>query len=370
MSSAKRTPRYVDVIRPFEVTDGGNSAEVIRLRPEPFGRTHPPITKAWPRLKAVPVGRRPWQLLLVPPMPGTAPRTYNIARWQARLALAIASIVVVIAGAGVTAFVVAIRSPDLFATSAEAASLRERLSVVEDSLALARAELEGPDDSLAAGAVAASAEPVAPPSAARRPLARLALPSLRRAPTRSAPSAADDDVAGLAGSSFEGLPVIGSIASRFSRARWHPLLHVIRPHLGVDVAAPRGTKITAPAPGRVTYVGRKFGFGLVIEIEHADGVTTRYAHCGKALVTEGARVLRGMTIATVGSSGLSTGPHLHYEVLVHGHQVDPLRFRMPNVGDNTAAVAAPLVTGGAPAAAAVIVPAPITMPTQAAGVPK
>jgi murein DD-endopeptidase MepM/ murein hydrolase activator NlpD len=153
---------------------------------------------------------------------------------------------------------------------------------------------------------------------------------------------------------IEDLPVIGAIASRFSRARRHPLLHVIRPHLGIDVAARRGTQITAPAPGRVTFVGRKFGFGLVVEIDHGNRVVTRYAHCGTALVSEGTRVQRGMPIATVGTSGLSTGPHLHYEVLVNGRQVDPLRYKILQPATDTVAPTAP---------------APITTPPAAASAP-
>jgi murein DD-endopeptidase MepM/ murein hydrolase activator NlpD len=144
----------------------------------------------------------------------------------------------------------------------------------------------------------------------------------------------------------EGLPVIGMIASTFSRARRHPLLHIVRPHLGVDVAAPSGTRISAPAAGRVTFVGRRFAVGLVVEIDHGKGVTTRYAHCRATLVKEGDMVTPGMAIATVGSSGLSTGPHLHYEVLVRGVPVDPLRYRMSQAGDSATAV------GGAAGSAA------------------
>jgi murein DD-endopeptidase MepM/ murein hydrolase activator NlpD len=166
--------------------------------------------------------------------------------------------------------------------------------------------------------------------------------------------------------------VIGAIASRFSRSRRHPLLKVSRPHLGVDVAARRGTKITAPAPGRVSFVGRKFGFGLVVEIQHSSGVKTRYAHCGSALIAEGARVERGTAIATVGTSGLSTGPHLHYEVLVNGHQVDPLRFRLPQLSDSAAAPAAsalpvPMATPAAPSIPATV-PTPVVMPLPASAV--
>ena len=330
------------------------SADVIRLRPERLGPALPPITEHWPRARAVPIERRPWQLLLVPPTPGAPTRGFNVARWQARLVLGFAAVVLLVAGAGVAALVIAVRSPDLFATSAEAALLRARLTVVEDSLALARSELEAPDDTLAAallgGAIPTSS---ADAGAARRPkLATSGPRPLARRNTR--------DDSELITRSIEGLPVIGPIASRFSRARRHPLLHIIRPHLGVDVAAPRGTQITAPAAGVVSFVGRKFGFGFVVEIDHGNGVTTRYAHCGKALVSQGAHVTHGVPIATVGTSGLSTGPHLHYEVLVNGHQVDPLRYRQLQPVPDSA------VTTATAAAAAVPVPSPATPAPQAA----
>jgi murein DD-endopeptidase MepM/ murein hydrolase activator NlpD len=149
--------------------------------------------------------------------------------------------------------------------------------------------------------------------------------------------------------SVEGLPVIGRVASGFSRSRRHPILHIRRPHLGVDVAAPTGTPISAPAAGRVRFVGRKFGFGLVVEIQHDNRIVTRYAHLKKAMVAVGDQVVRGALIATVGRSGITTGPHLHYEVLVRGRQVDPLRFRIPQAteGDATASAPSPVgVTGG------------------------
>jgi murein DD-endopeptidase MepM/ murein hydrolase activator NlpD len=122
------------------------------------------------------------------------------------------------------------------------------------------------------------------------------------------------------------LPVIGEITSRFTRSRLHPLLNIFRPHLGVDLSAPRGTNITAPAAGRVLYVGRSFGDGLMVELDHGGNVLTRYAHCQKALVKVGDEVLAGAVIATVGSSGLATGPHVHFEVVVNGKPVDPLAY--------------------------------------------
>lgn len=343
MSSAKRTPRYVDAIRPFEVVERSMSADVIRLRPE-IGPALPPITAHWPRAKAVPVARRPWQLLLVPPTPGAPTRTFNVAHWHARVVLGAMIALLVVAVAGVSTLVVAVRSPEVF-TSEETEMLRARLLVVEDSLALAMSELAEPTDSAVAAAAAAS--PAAAPAAATvtRRTTKILTPGLKSAARR--PDRASDDGPSVGG--IADLPVIGAIASRFSRARRHPLLHVIRPHLGVDVAARRGTQITAPAPGRVSFVGRKFGFGLVVEIEHGSGVVTRYAHCGTALVSVGARVQRGVPIATVGTSGLSTGPHLHYEVLVNGRQVDPLRYKILQPAADSTAPIAPSPMAGPPA---------------------
>jgi murein DD-endopeptidase MepM/ murein hydrolase activator NlpD len=323
-----------------------------------MGPALPPITAHWPRAKAVPVARRPWQLLLVPPMPGAATRSFNVARWQARLVVGAAIALLVVAIAGVSTLVVAVRSPEVF-TNDETELLRARLLVVEDSLAVALTERAVSDSIAAAGAKTLGATPL---RVSRRPT-NLLTPGLRPS-TRSSARANEDEGPSVGG--IEGLPVIGAIASRFSRARRHPLLKVVRPHLGVDVAARRGTQITAPAPGRVSFVGRKFGFGLVVEIEHGNGVVTRYAHCGSALVSEGARVQRGVPIATVGTSGLSTGPHLHYEVLVNGRQVDPLRFKIaqPSV-DSSAAPTTPAPT--AAAAPSVATPSVSTPPAAVSG---
>jgi murein DD-endopeptidase MepM/ murein hydrolase activator NlpD len=122
------------------------------------------------------------------------------------------------------------------------------------------------------------------------------------------------------------MPVAGTITSRFSRSRFHPILQIFRAHRGVDLSAPAGTRIVAPAAGTVASVGRRFGFGLTVEVVHSGGIVTRYAHCRSALVKRGDQVAMGQPIATVGASGLATAPHLHFEVLVHGTAVDPLKF--------------------------------------------
>src|SRR5688572_9865272 len=231
MSSAKRTPRYTDAIRPFEVVERNMSADVIRLRPEPSGPALPPITEHWPRAKAVPLARRPWQLLLVPPMPGAPTRTFNVARWHARVVLGAMAALLIVAVAGVSTLVVAVRSPEVF-TSEENELLRGRLLMLEDSLSLALAERPAPADSLAAAAARASIPGVA--TASRRST-KLLTPGLRTS-SRRRERVADAPSVGV----IEGLPVIGRIASRFSRSRRHPLLHVVRPHLGIDVAARRG----------------------------------------------------------------------------------------------------------------------------------
>ena len=122
------------------------------------------------------------------------------------------------------------------------------------------------------------------------------------------------------------MPVDGQVTSRFSRSRLHPLLQIFRPHHGIDLSAPVGTKIVAPAVGTVTFVGWRLGDGLTVELAHNGGVTTRYAHCRAALVRVGQRVPAGSPIATVGASGIATGPHVHFEVLVRGRPIDPLEY--------------------------------------------
>ena len=125
------------------------------------------------------------------------------------------------------------------------------------------------------------------------------------------------------------LPVLGRISSGYNLSRRHPVLMIRRPHRGVDVVAPAGTRVHTPADGRVARVEREFGYGLYIEIDHGGGVRTRYAHLRSALVEAGQRIDAGTPIGTVGSSGVATGPHLHYEVWVKGSTVNPLRHRFP-----------------------------------------
>jgi murein DD-endopeptidase MepM/ murein hydrolase activator NlpD len=130
------------------------------------------------------------------------------------------------------------------------------------------------------------------------------------------------------------MPTAGWLASQFSRSRFHPILHMSRAHEGIDVVAPMGAPIVAPAAGRVIAAGRESGYGLSVEIDHGNGIVTRYAHASRVFVRVGDRVIRGQMIASVGNSGLTTGPHLHYEIHVRGKPVDPLTFVMP-AGKNT-----------------------------------
>ncbi|CAN5713992.1 hypothetical protein BH23GEM1_BH23GEM1_03570 [soil metagenome] len=122
------------------------------------------------------------------------------------------------------------------------------------------------------------------------------------------------------------MPVSGRISSRFATSRMHPILDIFRAHKGVDVAAPHGTRIVAPASGRVRYVGWRVGYGLTVELEHSGGVVSRLAHCGKALVKVGDVVELGTPVATVGATGVATGPHVHFEILTRGRSVDPIQF--------------------------------------------
>ena len=121
------------------------------------------------------------------------------------------------------------------------------------------------------------------------------------------------------------------ISSRFSFSRRHPILHKMRAHRGVDYAAPTGTKVKASGDGRVVFAGSKGGYGRTVILQHGSAYTTVYAHLSRFAkgVRSGRRVQQGQTIGYVGSTGLATGPHLHYEFRVRGAHRDPLKVELP-----------------------------------------
>ena len=124
----------------------------------------------------------------------------------------------------------------------------------------------------------------------------------------------------------EGRPVQeGWISSYFGR-RADPFTGYSAMHKGLDFAGPEGSKIMTVAAGVVTYAGERTGFGQMVEINHGNGLATRYCHNEKMLVKQGDMVRKGQDVALMGSTGHSTGPHVHFEVLKNGVQVDPVRF--------------------------------------------
>ena len=121
------------------------------------------------------------------------------------------------------------------------------------------------------------------------------------------------------------------ISSRFTTGRYHPVLHKVRAHKGIDYAAPRGTPVKAAGDGKVIFAGNKGGYGRVVIIKHGQNYSTLYAHLNSYAkgVRSGKRVRQGQTIGYVGSSGLATGPHLHYEFQVNGVHRNPLTVPLP-----------------------------------------
>ena len=123
------------------------------------------------------------------------------------------------------------------------------------------------------------------------------------------------------------------ISSRFTYARKHPVLKIVRPHTGVDYAAPSGTPVVALGDGVVTHRGWAGGGGNTIKIKHPGNYVTSYMHLrgyAKGIV-KGSRVTRGQLIGYVGSTGLSTGPHLDFRVYKNGKPIDPLKMESPSV---------------------------------------
>ncbi len=121
------------------------------------------------------------------------------------------------------------------------------------------------------------------------------------------------------------MPVSGRISSGFGN-RFHPIDKKIKFHDGIDIAVPVGTKVVAAADGIVKFAGWKGGYGNVVVISHADGTETTYGHNSRLLVTEGQKVSGGEQISLSGSTGKSTGPHVHFEVRQNGQLVNPLKF--------------------------------------------
>ncbi len=123
-----------------------------------------------------------------------------------------------------------------------------------------------------------------------------------------------------------GRPIIRGWLSSYFGMRTHPISGRREMHKGIDFAGKLGGPVIAVAKGVVTYAGKRYNYGKLIEIAHGNGYTTRYAHNSRLLVSVGDTVAKGFQIAEIGSSGRSTGPHVHFEVLKNGREINPVRF--------------------------------------------
>lgn len=127
-------------------------------------------------------------------------------------------------------------------------------------------------------------------------------------------------------------PIDARISSSFNLQRRHPILNVVRPHEGTDYAAATGSPIMAAGDGRVRFKGTKGGYGRTVELQHGDGITTLYAHMNSYArgIATGKTVKQGQVIGYVGSSGMATGPHLHYEFRVNGSPRNSRTVKLPD----------------------------------------
>jgi murein DD-endopeptidase MepM/ murein hydrolase activator NlpD len=126
-------------------------------------------------------------------------------------------------------------------------------------------------------------------------------------------------------------PCTGSLAYHGFGMRMHPILNKVRMHEGIDIITNTGTPVNATGKGKVVYSGYKGSYGLTVEIDHGFGYRTLYAHLSKSFVKKGQTVKRGDRIAVSGNTGLTTGPHLHYEIEHNGVKHDPVNFIFDDV---------------------------------------
>ncbi len=124
----------------------------------------------------------------------------------------------------------------------------------------------------------------------------------------------------------EGRPITSGWLSSYFGMRTDPFTGRQERHKGVDFAGKAGSDVVAVAAGVVTWAGRRFGYGQLVEINHGNGYTTRYGHNQKIKVQVGDAVKKGQALALMGSTGRSTGPHVHFEVLRDGKPVDPMQY--------------------------------------------
>lgn len=123
-----------------------------------------------------------------------------------------------------------------------------------------------------------------------------------------------------------GRPIKKGWTSSYYGKRTDPFTGKLAMHKGMDFAGKEGSEVVAVASGVVTWAGERYGYGELVEINHGNGYTTRYGHNEKLLVKVGDSVEKGRTISLMGSTGRSTGPHVHFEVLKNDRQIDPAKF--------------------------------------------
>jgi murein DD-endopeptidase MepM/ murein hydrolase activator NlpD len=209
----------------------------------------------------------------------------------------------------------------------------ERVERYDQKLRSAVTRSEDPERGLAIGPIAGpEAPPAGPAPAAQENLAALPgrLGTLMSETERQERSLRElqeyfDDRQSLLASTPSVWPTRGWLTSDFG-VRLDPLTAERRMHEGLDVATPFGQAVLAPSDGTVVFKGWEGGYGNVLVIDHGYGVKTRYGHLSQVLVGLGDRVRRGARIASVGNTGKSTGPHLHYEVRVNGIPENPRKF--------------------------------------------
>jgi len=133
---------------------------------------------------------------------------------------------------------------------------------------------------------------------------------------------------------FARLPAVKPMEGYYTKSfgmRLHPILGIYRPHQGIDIINDVGTPVYATADGTVQFAGRESGLGIIVAINHGYSASTIYGHLSKTLVRQGQSIRRGQLIALSGNTGLSTGPHLHYEVRVNGVAQNPIDYFFDDV---------------------------------------